>query len=78
MNWIAVALQFVGVFLNARKHALCWPVWFTASGILAILAAGRGDWSLVVLFGGFEIANVYGWLQWRKQRADDGPSKATD
>ena len=67
--WIATALSITGIFLNAKKHIGCWPVWITANILWAYHSIFEiPETSQLVLWLVFIISNIYGWIEWRKDK----------
>lgn len=69
LGWIATSISIIGILLNANKNILCWPVWLL-SNIAWILYFILVKWDLpsIVLWIVFAIFNVYGWVQWKKDK----------
>ena len=66
LGYIAAIVSLIGIFLNARKHMGCWPVWLV-SNIMWITYSGiEGDMPSIILWVTFSIFNIYGWWKWRK------------
>lgn len=65
VSWIAVTLSLVGIFLNARKNILCWPVW-VASNVLWLIVSAVPNLNVpqTILWASFLVANFYGWINW--------------
>ncbi len=68
INWFAALISIIGIILNAKKDILCWPTWLFSNFLWIAYSLPKKDYAYVVLwlvFGGF---NIYGWLQWQKQK----------
>jgi nicotinamide mononucleotide transporter len=66
MSWLAAFLTAFGLFLNARKHMACWPVWLAGDAVWLVYGGSTRQWAIVALQLGFLGMNSYGWHQWRK------------
>lgn len=64
MGWIASAVTFVGLLLNARKVRVSWLLWVVGNCVWIAHAWGR-DPAIVVLNVVFVFVNVYGFYSWR-------------
>jgi nicotinamide mononucleotide transporter len=67
-----VIVSFLGIWLTARRHMLCWPVSFLACALyfkLFLDVKLYADMVLQLLFG---IGIVYGWIAWRRGQSDKG------
>jgi nicotinamide mononucleotide transporter len=67
-----VIVSFLGIWLTARRHMLCWPVSFVACALyfkLFLDVKLYADMVLQLLFG---ASIVYGWLAWRRGQSDTG------
>lgn len=68
MNWIAVILLLLGMYLAAQRNIWTWPVTILGSAILIIYFCKLGDWPLVI-FNIFAIAiSIHGWKEWYNGR----------
>ena len=65
ISWVAFALSFVGMILNAHEIIWCWPVWISAACIWIYVSFKRGDKAMTLTWIVFLCSNVYGWIQWR-------------
>jgi nicotinamide mononucleotide transporter len=69
---VAVVISFLGIWLTARRHMLCWPVNFLACMLYFKLFRDEklyADMALQLLFG---LSIIYGWFAWRGDRSTDG------
>jgi len=67
-----VIVSFLGIWLTARRHMLCWPVSFVACALyfkLFLDVKLYADMVLQLLFG---ASIVYGWLAWRRGQSGTG------
>lgn len=67
LEWVATFFSMLGLVGNAHHKMWCWPVWLIGSGIYVVSFAWEQRWAPCVLFASFEVLNVYGWLNWRKE-----------
>lgn len=67
-----VVVSFLGIWLTARRHMLCWPISFLACALyfkLFLDVKLYADMVLQLLFG---ASIVYGWIAWRRGQDDSG------
>jgi nicotinamide mononucleotide transporter len=64
--WIATILSFVGIYLNAKKNILCWPVWLVSDLFWAWYSIATQQWPLLLVQVAFVAGNIWGWKQWSK------------
>lgn len=69
---VAVIVSFVGIWLTARRHMLCWPVSFLACALYAKLFLDVRLYADMVLQGLFAAFILYGWVAWRRGQDDSG------
>jgi nicotinamide riboside transporter PnuC len=64
LGYSCVSISLFGIYLNARKDILCWPVWILSNiGWITYSILGHNGPSLV-LWIIFLLSNIYGWKQW--------------
>ncbi len=64
-SWLATALCILGnIFVMKKKNGFL--IWFIGTGIMLVLAVTRNDWSQAFLFTIYEIINIKGFIEWRK------------
>lgn len=64
-SWLATALCILGnIFVIKKKNGFL--IWFIGTGIMLVLAVMRNDWSQAFLFTIYEIINIKGFIEWRK------------
>ena len=68
LGYIAAFISLIGIILNAKKHMGCWPVWLFSNVLWITYSGIEGDVPSIVLWILFSIFNIYGWVQWRKDR----------
>ena len=69
---LAAALVVVNVALVAARSVWNYPVALAAVAIYAWVFLGARLYSDTLLQGFFFAANVYGWVNWTRSRADAG------
>lgn len=67
-SWIATILCIIGNLLVMKKKN-GFLIWFIGTGIVLVLAVMRNDWSQAFLFTIYEIINIKGFIEWRKDTA---------
>jgi nicotinamide mononucleotide transporter len=75
MSWleiISVAVSFLGIWLTARRHMLCWPVSFLACALYFKLFFDVRLYADMVLQALFGASIIYGWFAWRGGTDDTG------
>jgi len=68
MDWLATLFSIVGVFLNAKQKIICWPIWLISNILWIIHIYPHKEYALILTWVVFGIMNVYGWIQWSKER----------
>jgi len=68
LGYIAIAISFVGIILNAKKIIWCWLVWNIGNVVWIIYSLIEQDYPSVILWSIFTLSNMYGWYQWKKDR----------
>jgi nicotinamide mononucleotide transporter len=68
VGWTATIISIIGIILNARKNILCWPVWLTSNILWIIYFIPSMDMPSIILWVVFSMFNVYGWMQWKKDK----------
>lgn len=72
LEWSAVVVSLLGVWLMTQRRMLAWPVGLVSVGLYALVfveAKLYSDMLLQVAFGGFLL---YGWFNWHRQAQHDG------
>lgn len=64
VGWTAMVLSFFGIYLNAKKYVLCWPVWLISNAFWMILGIHYRDAAMILSQVGFTAGNIYGWRKW--------------
>ena len=68
LGYIAALISLMGVVLNAKKNIWCWAIWLVSNGFWIVYSAIEGDIPSVILWSMFSLFNVYGWIQWKKEK----------
>jgi nicotinamide mononucleotide transporter len=66
MDWIGLALNFIGAILNTRKIIWCWPVWILANTAWVVYWWPKQEYAMLLLMGMFTCLNIYGWWHWTR------------
>ena len=64
IGWIATCISLIGIIFNAYKMIICWPIWCVANLFWIYWATKKKEWSQVILWSIFTLANIYGWYMW--------------
>lgn len=64
IGWIASVFSLAGVILNAYLIIWCWPVWCLGNTLWMYWSVKKKEWSQLILWIVFTLANFYGWYQW--------------
>ncbi|KAF1072972.1 MAG: Nicotinamide riboside transporter PnuC [Pseudomonas citronellolis] len=72
LEWIAVAVNVLGVWLTARRVPWCWPVSVVAVALYGWIFFDVKLYSDMLLQGIFLVLQFYGWWQWSRGRVDNG------
>ena len=64
IGWIASSFSLIGTLLNAFKIIWCWPLWIVGNLFWIYWSWKKKEWSQLVLWIAFQIANMIGWYQW--------------
>jgi len=67
-GYLAAFVSLVGIILNAKKNIWCWVIWLFSNAMWITYSAIEGDVPSIVLWTLFSIVNVYGWVQWIKDK----------
>ncbi len=65
--WAASMLSLIGLVLNIRQNALCWPVWLLTTGTWLVLSALKHDWPMAAMQAGIEVGNLMGLVSWQRK-----------
>ena len=68
LGYFAALISLIGIVLNAKKIMLCWPIWIFSNILWIIYSLMEKDFPSVFLWVMFTFANIYGWIQWRKNK----------
>jgi len=72
LEWSAVALSALGVWLMAQRRMLAWPVGLVSVGLYALVFFEARLYSDMLLQGAFAAFLAYGWATWHRQDKPDG------
>jgi nicotinamide riboside transporter PnuC len=64
IGWIASSFSLTGTLLNAFKIIWCWPLWIFGNMFWIYWSWKKKEWSQLVLWIVFDLANMVGWYQW--------------
>lgn len=68
----AVAISFLAIWLTARRNMLCWPLNLVACALYFKLFLDVRLYADMALQAVFALGIAYGWIVWRRSRADTG------
>lgn len=68
LGYSSFIVSLVGVLLNANKKISCWPVWLISNMGWILYSIIQGDYPQIVLWITFSAFNVYGWIQWKREK----------
>ena len=71
IGWIATVLSIIGIVLNAKKLISCWPVWLLSNVLWIIYFVNMWNPQSLILWIVFFAFNIYGWVQWKKDKKTD-------
>lgn len=72
IEWIATALGVLCVLLGVVRSVWTFPTAIGSVTLLAWVVWQQRLYSDAVLQGFFVVANLYGWINWRRARAETG------
>jgi nicotinamide riboside transporter PnuC len=78
LGWIASILSIVGIVFNAKKHILCWPIWLVSNVLWIIYFINIWNPQSLLLWIVFFGFNIYGWIQWKKDKKPKTKKHGTD
>ncbi|GHC94606.1 nicotinamide riboside transporter PnuC [Novosphingobium pokkalii] len=73
LEWVAVAVSLLGIWLTARRLMVCWPVNILACALYFKLFLDVKLYADMVLQALFGLAMVYGWWAWWRSRRQGMP-----
>jgi len=73
MNWlilsyILMVISIFGLFLNARKNILCWPIWLISSVLWVVYFIHLQEHASIIMWIVYTGFNIYGWFAWKKAK----------
>lgn len=69
LDWIALILSVIGIYFNANKNKLCWPIWAFSSVLWTIYYFIVGEIPSGITWLIFLGSNIYGWVKWSKDES---------
>jgi len=78
LAWIATGISILGIMLNARKDIRCWPVWLVSNVLWIIYFIVLANPPSIILWVVFSAFNIYGWIQWKKDKKPKIKKHGTD
>ncbi len=72
LEGMAVAISFLAIWLTARRNMLCWPLNLVACALYFSCSSTCGSMPTLALQAVFGLGILYGWIVWRRNRADTG------
>ncbi|MHA6194812.1 nicotinamide riboside transporter PnuC [Pseudomonas wadenswilerensis] len=66
LEWFAVALSALSVWLTVKQNVWCWPVGLVGVVLLGWLLRDAHLYSQMALQGVYAVLQVYGWWQWTR------------
>jgi len=73
LGYSSFVVSLIGILLNAKKKISCWPVWLVSNAGWIVYSLIQKDVPSIVLWITFSAFNVYGWIQWRKDKQEFKP-----
>lgn len=66
IQWIAIFLSFLGIYLNIKKIKWSFIIWTIGNLIWIYINFISGLPVQSLLFIGYSVVNLYGFYKWRK------------
>jgi len=66
LDTIATVLSITGIFFNAKKSIYCWHIWVISNIFWIIYSIQTEQIPALVMWIVFFFANIYGYMQWKK------------
>jgi nicotinamide mononucleotide transporter len=73
LGYSSFVVSLIGILLNAKKKIACWPVWLVSNAGWMVYSLIEKDVPSMILWIAFSAFNVYGWIQWRKDKVPFKP-----
>jgi len=66
-TWLMAALSILGVWLNIKKHPICFVIWTVTNTAWMLVDFGSGLYAQAALFAAYLLLSIYGLSQWTKK-----------
>jgi len=73
LGYSSFVVSLIGILLNAKKKISCWPVWLVSNAGWIVYSLIQRDYPQIILWIAFSAFNVYGWIQWAKDKPEFKP-----
>ena len=67
LGWIGAIIVLLGYYLNAKKFAWSWLIWFLGNALVAIYSFSISAYSTMSMSVIIMGMNIYGYVQWNKK-----------
>lgn len=71
---LTTALSLAATYAQCRKQLECWWIWMAADVLYVPLYAYKGLWLTAILYVGFFLLCVNGYVSWRKSQQPAAPA----
>lgn len=72
LEWSAVVVSILGIWLMTQRRMLAWPVGLVSVGLYALVFFEARLYSDTLLQIAFAAFLFYGWIDWHRQDKPDG------
>lgn len=66
LSFILAGLSITGLWLNAKKNILCWPIWLVSSILWAVYFIHQADVASSIMWLVYTSFNIFGWFSWHR------------